>query len=64
MHIATKYFLFHGLHRKQAGLKCVRIAKKIRSSLLCARPLNFKKLIYFNGLSKNNGISLSLVPSF
>jgi len=34
MPIAKKYFLFHGLHRKKAGLKQVRIAKNIHSSLL------------------------------
>jgi len=34
MHIAKKYFFFHGLDRKKAGLKRVRIAKKIDSSLL------------------------------
>jgi len=34
MPIAKKYFLFHGLNRKKAGLKRVRIAKKIHSSLL------------------------------
>jgi len=32
--IAKKYFLFQGLDRKKAGLKRVRIAKKIHSSLL------------------------------
>jgi predicted secreted hydrolase len=34
MLIAKKYYLFHGLDRKKAGLKWVRIAKKIHSSLL------------------------------
>ena len=34
MRIAKKYFSFHGLDRKKAGLKRVRIAKKIHSSLL------------------------------
>jgi len=34
MPIAKKYFLFHGLNTKKAGLKRVRIAKKIHSSLL------------------------------
>ncbi len=34
MLIAKKYYLFHALDRKKAGLKWVRIAKKIDSSLL------------------------------
>ena len=34
MHIAKKYFKFHGLDEKKAGLKRVRIAKNIHSSLL------------------------------
>ena len=34
MLIAKKYYLFHGLDRKKAGLKRVRIAKKNHSSLL------------------------------
>ena len=35
MLIAKKYFLFHGLHREKAGLKRVKIAKKI--TLHCCR---------------------------
>ena len=34
MHIAKKYISFHELDRKKAGLKRVRSAKKIHSSLL------------------------------
>jgi hypothetical protein len=34
MLIAKKYFLFHGLNTKKAGLKRIRIAKKNHSSLL------------------------------
>jgi hypothetical protein len=41
MLIAKKYFLFHGLHREKAGLKRVRIAKKIHSSLLEDRLLRW-----------------------
>jgi len=39
MLIAKKYYLFHGLDRKKAGLKRVRIAKKNHSSLLPLSPL-------------------------
>jgi len=38
MLIAKKKFLSHGLGRKKAGLKRVRIAKKLYSSLLGKVP--------------------------
>ena len=44
MLIAKKYFLFHGLNTKKAGLKRIRIAKKIHSSLL---SWVLKKLLHF-----------------
>ena len=34
MLIAKKYYLFHGLDRKKAGLKRISNAKNIHSSLL------------------------------
>ena len=42
MLIAKKYFLLHGLNTKKAGLKRVRIAKKIHSSLLEPPSLSLK----------------------
>ncbi len=42
MLIAKKYYLFHALDRKKAGLKWVRIAKKIDSSL-CGVAMNLEQ---------------------
>jgi len=50
MHIAKKYFKFHGLDGKKAGLKRIRIAKNIHSSLLGLLP---KSILCFDKLSMN-----------
>ena len=50
MLIAKKYFFFHGLHRKKAGLKRVRIAKKIHSSSLSLVSRNIAVDFWYVGM--------------